>query len=185
MSMEYKAYSNRIALLEMPIVSASRLYRGVWKDPPWNEEFSSIGALKEILKPFMKRYGVAILAKQGRRVIGGTTGWVMNRTELSQHMGMDFSDKTLSLERVFYIAEVFVHSSMRGKGIGRKLTEMLMKEVESKSVPLFHPFLFPTFVLRTDVGAIPARELYSSLGFLERVDWIDDKHPNRTYWIKG
>lgn len=102
-------------------------------------------------------------------------GYYVNADELAKiagHRELDYIFKIY--DRVFYLAELGVISNHRGKKIGKRLTEIILKALQMRG--------FQAVVLRTDRQAVPARSLYTKSGFNELP--VDDKnHPNRNYWI--
>jgi len=79
-----------------------------------------------------------------------------------------------NFEKIFYLAELGVCSSVRNHRIGERLTVCLIEDVKKNDIKLI--------TLRTDVRADSARHLYQKLGFRD-LQIKDAKHYNRTYWV--
>ncbi len=134
---------------------------------------------KDIVNEINKTAGkclIAILNKPaGSEIIGFTWGYMANPEYLLKISGSDyFINNFKSPEKIFYIDELGVDPRFRKSGIGKKLSEKLISHAKESGANFI--------TLRTDKKAIPARKLYTQLGFRELL--IQDKqHTERTYWI--
>lgn len=173
----------------------ARLYCQIWKEPPWNESFwEEAGVLadmqRELEKPCAEGFIAVYLRALYRyeyencrtvsdetlmMVAGFTWGYPVSQEELREIAGNNALDPLFcEHSRVFYVDELGVNSEHRGRGIGKRLSHLLLKAAKTHGIKLA--------VLRTDDQAVAARRLYSSLGFSE-LTARDERYPERTYWV--
>lgn len=156
----------------------AELYCLIWKEPPWNEDFWTIeGVIADIHKGMREPSAEAFLAFENDALVGFTWGYEVSREKLREIAGWAHLDFIFEQGRVFYIDELGVDRSCRGKDLGKALSEALIERVENG-----HRIFIAA--LRTDIKAEAARGLYQRLGFKE-VPIADSQHPNRTYWVRG
>jgi len=162
---------------EENLSAIAKIYCQIWKEPPWNEDFwTAEGVIKDLRKELAKINAILLYAVNKKQVIGFTWGYEINILDLSKISGVSSSiwEKKFKIKRSFYIDELGVDINHRRKNTGQKLTERLLEEVSNMGISYV--------ILRTDVKALAARNLYQKLGFQE-LNVIDAKHANRTYWL--
>jgi len=176
---------------ERPVLmeQCSELYCQIWKEPPWCEDFWVPEEVRQTLSKELELPGaVCVLAANEYTqhpyteydddkycVLGFTWGYSVSQEDLRRiagHEGLDFVFE--NTPRAFYIDELGVDPGKRLKGVGRQLTTLLLDHARGQG--------HRRIVLRTDLRAVPARALYSHLGFTE-LDVKDAQHENRTYWL--
>ena len=157
----------------------AELYCEIWKEPPWNEDFWKPEAvIKDLQEQMVKQNAIFLLAtNETTEIIGFTWGYEINVTELSQISGVPINiwKKEIKEKVLFYIDEFGVKQTYRRRGIGQKLAKELLKQISYSDINCV--------ILRTDALAIPARTVYSKIGFKESAI-RDAEHQNRTYLIK-
>lgn len=160
------------------LVSWSKLYCEIWKEPPWNEDFWQPENVAEDLSREMQYPdAVGFLAVDRGRVVGFTHGYSVSRDELRIIAGNGLLDHLFEKnERVYYVDELGVAASHRGRRISLRLTSPLIEHARKCGVG--------GVTLRTDVEATAARHVYRELGFTE-LSIRDAVHPSRTYWFLG
>jgi ribosomal protein S18 acetylase RimI-like enzyme len=152
----------------------SQLYPSIWAEPPWNEIFFPKEVLQDIVCVSRKDCSEIILAYQNNSVVGFSWGYEINLDNLLDISGQE--KLCLALEnsgRLFYVNELGIAATHRQKGIGRRLTSLLLESAQA--------FGMQTILLRTDKQAVAARKLYRKLEFQE-LPFADKAHPSRTYW---
>ncbi len=164
---------------EESLRSIAKLYCVIWKEPPWNEDFWTVeGVVSDIQKEMVRPQARMFLAitKEHTILIGFTWGYEVYLTDLREISGTDALDQLFARgRRVFYVDELGVRADARNKGVGKKLSLVLLKWARSAGCT--------RVVLRTDVEAQAAKAVYAKLGFKE-TDVRDALHKERTYWIK-
>ena len=162
---------------ECAIKECAGLYCQVWQEPPWNEHSWKANEVladmrRELEKPgaegFIAFYRPAIVA-------GFTWGYPVSPKELRDIAGNEKLDFLFNNgeNRVFYIDELGVASEYRRRGIGKKLSSLLIVAAKSQNLSVA--------ILRTDEKAVAARNLYADIGFKE-LTARDERYPERTYW---
>jgi aminoglycoside 6'-N-acetyltransferase I len=81
-----------------------RLFQRVFASPPWNEEWSMDRIDRDIGKLMRKKGFIGLVAGVGANCIGFTAG---SRLKI--------------FPKIFYLAQLFVDETVRGKGIGNSL----------------------------------------------------------------
>lgn len=155
----------------------TNLYCGIWKEPPWNEDFWKPSEVwNEIRKEITdNQHGEAFLALDKNKVVGFTHGYSANRQEMAMIAGSDLLNELFEhTERVYYIDELGVAKEYRGQHISTDLTRALIQTAHERGLTCI--------TLRTDKQAGAARGLYQKLGFTE-LAVCDAKYPDRTYWV--
>ncbi len=159
--------------------ATAKLYCQIWKEPPWNEDFWDPNeVVKDIQKQITKLNAIFLIAINGAsEVLSFTWGYQVNINELSKISGVETEiwQKIVGNSNVFYIDEFGTQKKHRKQGIGTKLAKELLKQLSKTDMDLV--------TLRTDKSAVPARTVYSQLGFKE-IGIQDAKYKNRTYWLK-
>jgi len=173
---------------EIYIQEIADLYCKIWREPPWNEEFWTNEGVAEDIKNQMKKVGSCLLIVQDTkdwRVIGFSWGYEVNATDLSKISGIPESKwkEAIGEETAFYIDELGVDKNYRRQGVGERLTGELLGETVNDLNSLKRGDNPGYAILRTDVGALAARNLYKKLGFQE-LNLVDAKYSTRTYWLK-
>jgi len=157
----------------------AKLYCEIWKEPPWNEDFwKPKKVIRDLQEQMAKQNAIFLIAtNETTEIIGFTWGYEINIAELSQISGVSVNvwKKEIRKKGLFYIDEFGVKGIYRGMGIGQRLVKELLKQISC--------FDINCIILRTDALAIPARTVYSKVGFKESVIH-DAEHQDRTYWLK-
>lgn len=153
----------------------AELYCLIWREPPWNEDFWTIdGVLEDMKNVFKMSFFRAFVACSKKKIVGFTWGYQVSESEMQKICGNGELNFLFRTYKIFYIAEVGVDSSARKIGLGKRMTNCLIKLAKKDGAD--------AIVLRTDINAYPARELYRSLGFSEV--WVTDNlYRSRTYWL--
>ncbi|NTW22772.1 GNAT family N-acetyltransferase [Candidatus Falkowbacteria bacterium] len=154
----------------------ANLYCGIWREPPWNEDFWKPQEVKQdIIRDSAKEAGDCLIAVIGTdRVAGFTWGYMAPDNYLDEISGSDyFTSSGKFTETTFYVDELGVDAGCRGHGVGKRLTRALIDHAAISGAR--------SLVLRTDEKAFAARALYAKLGFVE-IPVRDAKYPTRTYW---
>lgn len=160
----------------------AELYCRVWQEPPWNELFWTPDVVQGMLSQELCRPDASCVLALERiagipNIIGFSWGYNVDKENLAVIAGNRQLDSLFENEdasRVFYVDELGVDPGKRLKGVGRKLSEMLLAHARKQG--------HSRAVLRTDAGALPARALYAHLGFTE-LAVKDSRHESRTYWL--
>ena len=164
---------------ESDIQATAQLYCEIWKEPPWNEDFwKPEEVVRDIKTQLTKPNAIFLIATNGTdEVIGFTWGYQVSTGILSEISGVSVEDwrKVISNKEVFYIDEFGTKRSYRRKGIGTKLVRELLEQLSHTDIKLT--------TLRTNKSALPARAIYSQMGFQE-IGIQDTKHQDRTYWMR-
>ncbi len=187
-------------------LSIAKCYCDIWKEPPWCEDFwkpeevscelitqmSKKGAIgifvieyqdKIRFEIYRGRYnftykppGLSVLVK---KVIGFSWGYSISRNEIYNLSGKsenEWQEKNIYFgdSSYFYIDELGVNKDFRRGGYGDAITQIMLRTAikgNNNSV-----------LLRTDVDAVPAVNLYQKCGF--KLSGVRDKeHKNREYLI--
>lgn len=159
------------------IRSVADLYCQIWKEPPWNENFwKPEEVVSDILLQMANEGSVFLAAKKNSEIAGFTWGYAASRETMRQICGSQILDGFYEDgEKYFYVDELASRGHLRGKGIGKKISLALLGEARSAGQK--------KFILRTDIKAPAARNLYAHLGFRD-LGIIDANYENRTYWIR-
>lgn len=155
----------------------ARLYCEIWKEPPWNEYFwKEIEVLTDIQEQLKKEKAVLVLAVNEGEIIGFTWGYGVDKKlmeVISNSNLLSFLFEP-SPKSVFYIDEIGVDKRHRMHGVGGKITKSIVNQTKKIGVNCW--------CLRTHINAMPARKMYSKLGFSD-LKIKDGKHHDRTYWM--
>ena len=155
----------------------AKLYCEIFREAPWCEEFWTVPQVMEdfsgeAAKPDF--LGLAIIDEN--EVVGFTWGYTVGMLDVRQisgHNGLDFL--FASNERpVFYIDELGVKPSHRGKGLGMQLTMRLVESAKANGAG--------SIILRTNKKAERAKSVYMHAGFKD-LQIQDSSHEDRTYWL--
>lgn len=156
-------------------IETAELYCKVWGEPPWNENDWQPDEVKEdFTKNLAKVNGVALIAIFDGKVVGFTSGWNIDSTEIEVRTDGMLSTNDFARQSVFYVAELAVDRRYRQAGIGKQLSSDLMAKAKTNGAE--------RFLLRTNIEAHAARALYADLGFSESLA-KDAKFADRTYWV--
>lgn len=133
--MELKKFS------ELDLNNCSKLYKEVFSDEPWNDEWITISQVRSYLKqliknPVFRGYVVYQDSKLVAACLGHERSW------------WDGNE--------FFIDEFFVSSEFQGRGIGSLLMNYVEKHPEMKDINSFH------LLTNNDV---PAKNFYVKNGF--------------------
>ncbi|MEK7203278.1 MAG: GNAT family N-acetyltransferase [Patescibacteria group bacterium] len=109
--------------------------------------------------------------------IGFAWGYEVSVQNLYEISGRAESEwrKIIGNKRAFYVDELGVVKNHRRQGIGETLNERLLTHVKNLDISYT--------ILRTDVRAVAAKNLYQKFNFRE-LAIIDAQYPERTYWLK-
>ncbi|MEM5778674.1 MAG: GNAT family N-acetyltransferase [Candidatus Aenigmatarchaeota archaeon] len=141
------------------------MYKEIWKEPPWNENFWTDEMVNKDIEYALKQKDfIGKLAVNSDNVIGFIWGYSLPEDKF----------QFLKLKDSIYIDELAVEKSFRRGGIGTKLTNMLIKDAKKLG--------YKTVTLRTDVNGI-AYSFYFNLGF-EDLKIRDPQYQERTYMRK-
>lgn len=157
--------------------SCAKLYCRIWKEPPWNEDFWKP---EDVLINFrqdlaMPEASCWFSANNSDELLGFSWGYGIDNGDLNEIVGDNRLNYLFEHEpRLFYVSEVGVDADKRQKGIGKRLTQLLLSDASASG--------FRCALLRTDLRATPARTLYSHLGFQE-LPTLDSRHASRSYWL--
>jgi len=167
--------------IEILIKKCAHLYCEIWREPPWCENFwvpeqVVEDIVSQINKSDSKFFLACSPAFPHPEVIGFTWGYRVTVEEMqkicaSDQLNILFSDG----KAVFYIDELGVALNYRKKGVGKKLSILLLNSL--------NPGKIHRVTLRTDIAAVAARTLYTKIGFKE-LSTRDANYPDRTYWVK-
>lgn len=159
---------------EVMTTKCAKLYAEIFKEPPWNESWE-VSQILEDMRRQVKNPGFhGLLAREADEVVGFTWGYSVSLPDMREivgHAGLDFLFK--DCHRLFYIDELGVKASQRGRAIGKKLTSALIGMAKTDGNI--------SILLRTNNKAEIARNLYRSLGF-EDLLIQDGAYGDRTYW---
>lgn len=145
--------------------SLVKLYKEVWKEPPWNEYFWTDKMANEDIDYALKQKDfISKLAVNTNIVKGFTWGYFLPKEKF----------QFLNLDEAVYIDELAVKKELRKIGIGTRLTEMLINDARKLG--------YDTITLRTDING-GAYKFYLDLGFVD-IKIKDPKYSQRTYMTK-
>lgn len=200
---EYGTYSWENGIPAWMLRDMAKQYCDIWKEPPWNENFwKPQNVIRQVFQELSKQDGRLFLSvykrglyhceyennhcvsqiprmpsdKERMSVAGFTWGYAVAKNNLRKISGGKLLDGIFSKDSyAYYIDELGVAMRFRRSGVGKKLSEVLLKEAERLG--------YKKVVLRTDKKAEAAISLYKRLGFKD-LSVRDEKYPERTYWIK-
>jgi ribosomal protein S18 acetylase RimI-like enzyme len=166
----------RVDMTAIPVEllkSWASLYCQVWQEPPWNENFWQPDQVVEDFKREMSNPDAeAFLVVREGMVIGFTQGYSVSQAELREIAGNSLLDFLfVGKERVYYVDELAVEASCRGKRLSLQLSRALIDQIGIRGIDYV-------------VLALAARHVYCELGFQE-LPVHDAKYPSRTYWGLG
>ena len=145
--------------------SLVKTYKKIWKEPPWNEYFWTDKMVNEDINYAIKQKEfISKLAVKRNNVKGFTWGYSLPQEKF----------QFLNLDEAVYIDELAVEKELRKRGIGTRLTEMLINDARKLG--------YDEATLRTDING-GAYKFYLDLGFVD-MKIKDPKYPQRTYMIK-
>lgn len=160
------------------LAKCAELYCQVWTEPPWDENDWNLAEVMASLGQLSRDASAIFIMSLARgNPTGFTIGYPLSASGLAAKGGTQrLAGLCRGCGEVFYIADLGVSSTNRGLGLGQMLSEKLLAEAEDRG--------YTRFVLRTDVNALPARILYTKLGFSD-TGIADANYPSRTYWIRN
>ena len=145
--------------------SLVKTYKRTWREWPWNEYFWTDKMVNEDIDYAIKQEDfISKLAVKRNNVKGFTWGYSLPQEKF----------QFLNLDEAVYIDELAVETEFRKKGIGTRLTEMLISDARKLG--------YDTVTLRTDING-GAYKFYLDLGF-DDMKVRDPNYPERTYMIK-
>jgi GNAT superfamily N-acetyltransferase len=150
----------------------SLIYPVIWREPPWHEDFwTAKDAINKINELFGKDSYLLIAALIKERLVGFSWGSVVNGKDISEIIGRHFP-----LEKIFFfINELAVVPDFRGKKVGQRLLERIMRLSARENIS--------GWCLRTEKKALEARHVYIKAGFRDLK--IKDKlAKSSTFFIK-
>jgi ribosomal protein S18 acetylase RimI-like enzyme len=157
--------------------SCAELYCRIWKEPPWNEDFwrpedVMINFRKDLAMPEASCW---FSTNDSDGLLGFSWGYEVDSKGLNKVVGDDRLEYLFEHDsKLFYVSELGVDADKRQKGVGKRLTQLLLSDALAAG--------FRYTILRTDLRATPARTLYSHLGFQE-LPILDSRHASRSYWL--
>ena len=154
----------------------AQLYCEIWRESPWNEDFWTVPAVSDdIFQQAEKPAFVGLVAVQEDDVLGFTWGYAVDKLSIREIAGHEKLDVVFcDDEQMFYVAELGVASTHRGKKVGEHLTRKLIDSAKDSGIK--------SVLLRTNIKAERARALYAHLGFVD-LCIEDEVHKDRTYWL--
>lgn len=160
------------------IRATAELYCEVWKEPPWNEGFWKVDeVIADMLLQMKNKPAIFLVAICDNQIVGFTWGYEAEKELMRSICGSLILDQFFEKHKAcFYVDELATHIHFRYKGIGRKISLVLLGEARSIGQN--------RFILRTDVKAHAARSLYSKIGFKD-LKITDANYPDRTYWLRS
>jgi len=145
--------------------SLVKLYKNIWREPPWNEYFWTDKMVNEDVDYAIKQKDfISKLAVNKNNVKGFIWGYSLPQEKF----------QFLNLGEATYIDELAVEREFRKMGIGTRLIEMLINDARKLG--------YETITLRTDING-SAYKFYLDLGFQD-MKIRDPKYSQRTYMIK-
>lgn len=124
------------------LVECSELFVSIFKEPPWNETWNIENAFERLSNFFETPDTIAIKAELENRIIGFLMGEIQRWDQ----------------NKVFYLKEMCVITSVQRKGVGRAMMVKLENKLTEKQVGEIY--------LITHRDSIPSG-FYSSLAFHE------------------
>ena len=154
-----------------------KLYRKIFQDPPWKEEFTLEEVLTAIKEQFSMPNPIALSVFKNNKVIGFAWMYQIFKSDLEE--GTRYSPRLNFLfdgqKKIFYLQEIGIEKEMRGQGVGKKLIEELLQRAKNKGADII--------VLSTNHNAKPIVSLISKVGFQNSGIIRPPKKLERTYWI--
>lgn len=145
--------------------SLVKLYKEIWKEPPWCEYFWTDKMVNEDIDYALSQKDfIGKLAVNSNNVKGFTWGYLLPKEKF----------QFLDLKEAIYIDELAVEKNHRKKGIGSNLTNMLVNDARKLG--------YKIATLRTDING-GAYKFYLDLGF-DDIRVKDPQYPERTYMRK-
>jgi len=133
----------------------------------WTAGIGEVDAIAQLLHDFNKEFDEpapppATLAERFRRLLDGDDTLVLLGGEGPDGVAViRFRQAIWSLGLESYLAELYVVPGLRGRGLGRALMEVALKEARARGAD--------TMDIGVDAPDHAARQLYESLGFTHRV----------------
>ncbi len=174
-SIKYNTYKQSESVPDDQIISAAELYCRIWKEEPWNEDWTVDRATKKLLNILSHDDSLLILGISDNKVRGFVSGKSISLKNLDKRTKKSLKD-VIDSNDIYSIAEIGVDSSCRGQGLGKKLLGGLIDQVITKNKDA-------KFVSHTDTKAESAKRLYENLGFRD-TNILDSSLPTHTYWVR-
>ena len=134
-SFKLEVINKKTVNIEKKIYELSSLYKSIFSEPPYNEDFD----MDELINSFTKQLesNTIILLK----VLDITQGFILlehgiNCHVLSQTITKELNNIDFDIKNSIYIADVGVSKNVRGKGFGKKLMNYIIANYGSKN-PLY------------------------------------------------
>lgn len=130
------------------------LYVRCFAEPPWNEVFDASEVEKDFRDCLGWKDGVFIVGCDDRSgdIAGAAMGFALER-----HEGLP--DEIRKCEQgAFYIAEIFVDSAHRARGVAGRMTEELIAGARVRG--------FKRGVVRTSIHQLIIQKMFQKTGFL-------------------
>lgn len=124
------------------IEPCARLYADIFGKPPWNEHWSFIAAQSKLKKIFSKKTFIGFTAEYNDTTAGCLLGYLMSTVH--------------PFNRVYYVNELFVRTEYQNRKIGKKLVDMLIRDLRSKKIQWI------VLITKKDTNA---ERFYKSIGF--------------------
>lgn len=155
----------------------AKLYSEIFREAPWNENFTQAEAMEIMVEQFNRPQALAIAALIDEKVRGFTWVYEIFQSDLKENtrhpLALSFLFK--GGKRVFYFQEVGVKTDFRRQGIGERLTQEILERAKNLDADVM--------VLSTNREALPALQMFSRLGFRDSGIVRPPKELGRTYWI--
>lgn len=159
------------------IKKVAKLYSEIFREEPWNENFTPEEVMDIMIEQLNKPQAVALVALENKEVIGFTWMYEILLSDLREDTRHSPELKFLFEQgkRVFYFQEVGIRKTCRRKGHGEKLAEEILRKARTLGMDIA--------VLSTNQGARPALSMFSKIGFVNSGIVRPPKELGRTYWI--
>ncbi len=148
-------------------------YCNVWREAPWLEDWWTEDMVKSIYYDALSQpHAVFKIAVWREQVIGLSVGFLISTDDtIKRCPGIE---KMIRPDKpIFYIADLATDSNYRWHGIGRALTDELIKAIPNEDGC--------NVILRTHQDALVAQRLYEKAGFKNTL-LSDRSHTDRQYW---
>lgn len=152
---------SNIAELEPFLPSLCKTYQIVFSTSPYNERFYPNEVDNLMRRHIEGKDQSTILVVKEQRVIGfGLASPVNNHPDISRRVrGL------LPIKQTYYIAEIGILPDCRRKGLGQKILEQHMKNMD--------PEKFNYIVLRSSISEDPAHFMFQKMGFEDMGVYMD------------
>lgn len=151
---------------EDDLQSLIEIYKSVFAEPPWNEEWTSEQIMADLEFALSQENPIVLVAENSSGILGFTWGYKMPFEKFGFLKGK-------VKEKSNYMDEIAVCSEKRIRGVGTKLGEKYLEISESQGIE--------EAVLRTDVRNPASMALFRKLGF-KSLRIRNSNYPFREYF---